>query len=79
VSGWTVARSAASARLPLGASADEGRYTALEQADCDAAGPASTFGPADEMNVAVRMVIPLRREFGRMLDVLYFLHDAPYS
>ncbi len=73
------AASSASARFPLGASANEGRYTALAQADCDAAGPASTFCPGDQMNVAVRMVIPLRREFGRMLDVSQLLHDARYA
>ena len=51
----------------------------LAPADCDAGGLASTFGPGDEMNVAVRRVIPLRREFGRMLNVSHFLHDARYA
>lgn len=73
------AASAPGARPPLGASANEARYTTQAQAECDAGGPASTFGPGDEMNVAVRMVIPLRREFGRMLDVSHFLHDALYA
>lgn len=67
------------ARPPLGASANEARYTAQAQVECDALGPASTFGAGDEMNVAVRMVIPLRREFGRMLDVSHFLHDLRYA
>lgn len=39
----------------------------------------SGFGDGDEINVAVRMVTPLRREFGRPLDVSHFLHDAAYA
>jgi hypothetical protein len=31
------------------------------------------------MNCALRMVIPMRREFGRALDVQSFLHDLPYA
>jgi hypothetical protein len=31
------------------------------------------------MNYTLRMVIPLRREFGRALDVQHFLHDLAYA
>lgn len=31
------------------------------------------------MNYALRMVIPMRREFGRALDVQHFLHDLAYA
>jgi len=31
------------------------------------------------MNYLVRMVVPLRREFGRSLDVHHFLHDLSYA
>ena len=31
------------------------------------------------MNYALRMVIPMRREFGRTLDVPHFLHDLAYA
>lgn len=31
------------------------------------------------MNYALRMVIPIRREFGRALDVQHFLHDLAYA
>lgn len=31
------------------------------------------------MNTLVRMVVPLRREFGRQLDVRQFLHDFAYA
>ena len=41
--------------------------------------PASGHGTGELMNLAVRMVIPLRREFGRSLDVSHFLHDAGYA
>lgn len=57
-------------------SANEDRYIVPLQQDCGTEAPASSFGPGDEMNVAVRMVVPLRREFGRVLDVSHFLHDA---
>lgn len=40
---------------------------------------ASGLGNGGLMNLAVRMVIPLRREFGRSLDVSHFLHDASYA
>ena len=33
----------------------------------------------DLMNYAVRMVIPMRREFGTTLDVPHFLHDFTYA
>ena len=45
----------------------------------DDAAVASSFGNGDLMNVAVRMVVPIRREFGRQLDVTHFLHDATYA
>lgn len=31
------------------------------------------------MNFLVRMVVPMRREFGRNLDVRQFLHDFAYA
>lgn len=31
------------------------------------------------MNFALRMVIPMRREFGRAMDVQHFLHDLAYA
>ena len=31
------------------------------------------------MNYLVRMVVPMRREFGRQLDVRNFLHDLEYA
>ena len=31
------------------------------------------------MNYLVRMVVPMRREFGRSLDVRHFLHDVEYA
>jgi hypothetical protein len=36
-------------------------------------------GPGDLMNYLVRMVVPMRREFGRQLDVQQFLHDLAYA
>lgn len=35
-----------------------------------------THGKA--MNTLLRMVVPIRREFGRNLDVQHFLHDLEY-
>lgn len=37
--------------------------------------------PPDPMvlNVVVRMVVPMRREFGRSLDVQQFMHDQGYA
>jgi hypothetical protein len=34
---------------------------------------------SDPMNAVIRMVIPMRREFGRALDVTHFLHDFAYA
>jgi hypothetical protein len=31
------------------------------------------------MNYVVRMIVPMRREFGRALDVRQFLHDFAYA
>jgi len=31
------------------------------------------------MNTLLRMVVPIRREFGRNLDVKHFLHDLEYQ
>lgn len=33
----------------------------------------------DLMSYVVRIVIPMRREFGRSVDVHQFLHDLPYA
>jgi hypothetical protein len=38
--------------------------------------------PSDDskiVNYLVRMVVPLRREFGQNLDVQHFLHDLDYA
>jgi hypothetical protein len=37
------------------------------------------FDNSDLMNYVVRMVIPMRREFSRSLDVSHFLHDFAYA
>lgn len=39
----------------------------------------SLGGPNPLMNYLVRMVTPLRREFGRNLDVQQFMHDFEYA
>lgn len=31
------------------------------------------------LNVVIRMVVPMRREFGRSLDVQQFMHDPGYA
>ena len=51
----------------------------LNTAPSDAGAPPSSFLAGDEMKVAVRMVTPLRREFGRTLDVSLFLHNPVYA
>jgi hypothetical protein len=43
----------------------------------------TTMGSGDHdsqlMNYLVRMVVPMRREFGRSVDVQQFLHDFAYA
>lgn len=39
----------------------------------------SAFDPTPVMNVLLRMVVPMRREFGCNLDVKHFLHDFEYA
>ena len=41
--------------------------------------PPPDFVDSDLMNYVVRMVIPMRREFSRSLDVSHFLHDFSYA
>lgn len=41
--------------------------------------PPSDFGNSELMNYVVRMVTPMRREFGCTLDVPHFLHDFAYA
>lgn len=41
--------------------------------------PSTGFGDSDTMNYVVRMVIPMRREFGCSLDVPHFMHDFTYA
>ncbi len=36
---------------------------------------ATTPDEQEVLNTVVRMVVPMRREFGRQLDVRHFLHD----
>jgi len=38
-----------------------------------------SFDDSDIMNYLVRMVVPMRREFGRKLDVGQFMHDFVYA
>lgn len=37
------------------------------------------FEDSQILNYLVRMVVPLRREFGRSLDVQHFMHDVAYA
>jgi hypothetical protein len=39
----------------------------------------SGSGEGDIMNVAIRIVTPMRREFGRSVDLHHFLHDFAYA
>lgn len=39
----------------------------------------SGFSDSQIMNALVRMVVPMRREFGRSIDVQQFLRDATYA
>lgn len=39
----------------------------------------SSPGDGDIMNVAIRIVTPMRREFGRSVDLHHFLHDFDYA
>ncbi|MES2946051.1 MAG: hypothetical protein V4772_24550 [Pseudomonadota bacterium] len=39
----------------------------------------SGFDDSESMSYAIRMVIPMKREFGRTLDVPHFLHDFAYA
>lgn len=41
--------------------------------------PAAPHPESALMACAVRMVVPIRREFGRTLDVMHFLRDAAYA
>ncbi len=41
--------------------------------------PDTTSSSDGLMNYALRMVIPVKREFGRSLDVQHFLHDLAYA
>jgi hypothetical protein len=41
--------------------------------------PIAAFGDSGIMNYALRMVIPMKREFGRSIDVQHFLHDFAYA
>jgi hypothetical protein len=40
---------------------------------------AGPFGDSQILDYVVRMVVPMRREFGRQLDVQQFLHDRDYA
>lgn len=40
---------------------------------------ATTPDEQEVLNTVVRMVVPMRREFGRQLDVRHFLHDLQYA
>ena len=39
----------------------------------------SVFADSDIINYAVRMVVPMRREFGRKLGVQQFMRDGDYA
>ena len=60
-------------------SANESSFGSQSREAGDSEAQVSGFGDGDLMNVAVRMVVPLRREFGRMLDVTHFLYDTAYA
>lgn len=40
---------------------------------------AGPFGDSQILDCVVRMVVPMRREFGRQLDVQQFLRDGDYA
>lgn len=39
----------------------------------------SEFKDGEIVNIVLRMVVPIRREFGRQVDVQQFLHDSNYA
>jgi hypothetical protein len=40
---------------------------------------AADFSDSEILNTLVRMVVPMRREFGRQLDVRQFMRDGSYA
>lgn len=40
---------------------------------------AGSFGDSQILDYVVRMVVPMRREFGRQLDVQQFMRDRDYA
>lgn len=60
-------------------SANESGFGSRPLSRSEAALTASDFARGDLMAYAIRMVTPLRREFGRALDVTHFLYNAAYA
>ena len=60
-------------------SANEHSFVADSGLSDNSIWPPSDFRDSDLMNYAVRMVIPMRREFARQMDVSHFMHDAAYA
>lgn len=60
-------------------SANEHSFVADSGQFDNSSGPPSDLRDSDLMNYAVRMVIPMRREFARQMDVPHFMHDAAYA
>ena len=60
-------------------SANENSYVSDSGLFDNSSWPPSEFRDSDLMNYAVRMVIPMRREFARQMDVSQFMHDAAYA
>ena len=76
----------ATAALPTAASVSAAQTSANESgfgtrplSRSEVALTASDFARGDLMAYAIRMVTPLRREFGRALDVTHFLYNAEYA
>ncbi len=60
-------------------SANEHSFVADSGLSDNSIWPPSDFRDSDLMNYAVRMVIPMRREFARQMDVSHFMHDDAYA
>ena len=60
-------------------SANENSFVADSGLSANSIWPPPDFRDSDLMNYAVRMVIPMRREFARQMDVSHFMHDATYA
>ena len=73
------AGSKAAAVSPSGSCAHESGFGSRPLSRNKGVVTASDFARGDLMVYAVQMVTPLRREFGRGLDVTHFLYNAKYA